>query len=197
MNIYASFIHVYMHQNFLSRLSPPSTSSCASFTTQVLSFICKAVTWASSLLLKVKRKEEVWIIGLYRKKNKLVFKYFSVCVEFVCLCVCEHMRTYLCTHVETEEGIRLPLVLSALFLKKISLTEPRARHFSARLAARKTHGPSCLHLPQRCDYGCTCPCLAFLWLAAGYLNTGLHACIATVLCSWTIFPSLVLFLLAY
>lgn len=179
-----------MHQNFLSHLSSSITSSYVIFTAQALSYICEAVTRASCLFHKVKRKAGVRIIELYRKKNKLFFKCFSVCVEFVC--VWEHI----CAHMWKQKKVSSSLWFSLFYSpEKISLTEPRACHFSARLAANKPHGSSCLHLPQCCDYRCTCPCLAFYVIGCRvpkYRSSCLYSKCSLLL---NIFSSLVLFVL--
>lgn len=72
--------------------------------------------------------------------------------------MCEHKRT----HLWRQKKVWGVLYFSLFYFpEKRSLTKPRARHFSARLAASKPLHSSCLHLPQSCDYRFTCPCLAF------------------------------------
>lgn len=114
---------------------------------------------------------------------------------FVCLCVCEHMRTYLCTHVETEEGIRLPLVLSALFPRENTSLNPELITFQPGWQPTSLMGLPAFTYPSAVTIGAHAHAWFFMWMAAGYANIGLPACITRALSSWTIFPSLVLFVL--
>lgn len=116
-------------------------------------------------------------------------------MEFVCLCVCEHMRTYLCTHVETEEGIGLPLVLSALFPRENTSLNPELITFQPAWQPTSLMGLPAFTYPSAVTIGAHAHAWLFMWMAAGYANIGLPACITRALSSWTIFPSLVLFVL--
>lgn len=172
--IFASYIHV-------SKINEYLCIFC-------ISYICEAVTRASRLLHKVKRKAEVWIIELHRKKNKLVFNVF-LCIWSLYVCVCESTWEHTCAHMWRQKKLSGSLYFFLLYSpKKMSLTEPRAHHFSARMAASKPHGSSWLHLPSAVTIGAHAHAWLLMWLAAGYPNTGLHACKASALSSWTIFP---------
>lgn len=87
----------------------------------------------------------------------MFFYVYGVCM-FVCVWAHENIPVHTCGDRRRYRASSSSL---CFIPPRKYLTESRAHHFSAWLAANKPHGSSCLYLPQHCDYRCTCPCLAF------------------------------------
>lgn len=152
--------------------------------------------WRGHLVfsIKLKGRQGSEYLNYTEKKNKLIFKCFSVCVEFVCLCVYENTPMHTCGDRRRHRAPSSSLCFIPL-RKYLSLNSELVT-FQLGWQPTSLMGLPAFTYPSAVTIGAHAPAWLFMWLAAGYPDTGLHACIASALSSWTIFSPLVLFVLA-